>query len=141
MPNPYVMSAVIGGGQALANIFGRGEEKKLQKQMRQVLEWKFGRGQELFNRFDKMIKSGHAINEGAKTQAMSNFSRSLGPMLGKMAANYSRFSGLSSPEIQGAIARDTIAPMAQFRTGLDMLDMQQLQQLREALMRYTYSGG
>lgn len=135
------MAVAQGAGEGLSawgQYLSEGEMRKLQALQRQIGEWKFGQGKNLYTSLMKMLKSGETLAPGKRASMIGKNEQAMQGTFGRILAALGQKGDLRNPALGKQFAETYMPMQAQFSNQLDMKNMDELSKLRSMLMSATW---
>jgi hypothetical protein len=130
------------GAGTLASVLGQylmgGEQRKTERLQREMMQWKFGKGKDMFAQLQNLLASGNAISPAAISQLLAQNNMANQPLRNTITQAAGRFSGMQSPETYRMMSQQMQPLQAGYSNQLGMMNQQMLQQLRQALMSSVF---
>lgn len=143
MADPYTMSAIQASGEGLSGFMeylGGSERRRYEKLMREMGEWKFGAGKDLYAQLQGLLSKGTTISPVRRRRMRGRYRQGLQPVLRQIMSRTGASTDLRSPEATRLVSRQYAPMEANFMAQLDQLDLRQLQELRRMLLSATFGG-
>jgi hypothetical protein len=142
MPVPG-MAIAAGAGSAIGALgdwMGGSESRKYEELMREISQWKFGEGKDLFAKLKKMYGSGTTIAPGKRASMIGKNQQAMSGAFRRILAAMGQRGDMRNPALQKMFSQTYMPMEAEFGQKLDMFDMSEMSKLRQLLMSSTFGG-
>lgn len=137
----WPLAIMSGAGSALGafgDYLGGGEQRKYEKLLRQIQQWKFGAGKDLFAKLSAMLNSGTTIAPGKRASMIGKNQQAMQGDFRRIMAALGERGDLRNPVLQRMFNQTYLPMSAEFSNKLDFADMSELSKLRSMLMSATW---